>query len=121
MPGLMARAKSILGSQKTPTLTIVASQTALELPHQSNVFLITAGATETIGTVNANRDVECGRIVYIIAADDTSAVTFTNDDTPTARGQMDLGGSDVVLDDRDVLCLIQREDGSWLRMFNTNN
>ena len=123
MPGFISRVKSTHGSLAPPTITVPTAATDdLDLPQHSNVFLVTAPSNITgMSTCNLNKPIETGRIVLLIAADSTANLVFTNDDTPTSKGQMDLGGSDITLDDRDVLCLIQRSDGSWLRIFNTNN
>lgn len=119
--GFYSRVQSILGLEDPRVLTLVASQTTLRLPKGSNNFEITSPATETIATIDALGRISGGRVVIFVAKIGSAAVTFTNNNATTTKGQMELGGSNIVLDDNDVLVLWQRPDGTWIRITNTNN
>lgn len=121
MPGFIAKAKSMVGSGRVPILTIVASQTNVDLPGDSNVFEWTAGATETIATINANRRIQGGRIIVVFGATASAAVTVTNNAGTTTKGQIDAGAADITIDNDDTMVLVQRRNGTWVELASQNN
>ena len=48
-------------------------------------------------------------------------VVFTNTDSTTTSGYMDLGGANITLQPTGVLCVYVRNDGAAIRVFNTTN
>ena len=122
MPGVMARLKSIVGGGTAPpTITLSASQTAIELPNHSCVFELTSSATETIATINANADIDYGRVIYIHGATATAAITLTNNAGTTTKGQIDAGAGDITIDNDDTCSLLQRRNGTWIELSSQNN
>ncbi len=111
---LGARANSWFG-QLYPEQTIVAATTTA-VPDDVTNCLISGSVTITSLTAI----VMPGRVVVFEGATG-AAVVFTNTDDTTTSGQMDLGGSNVTLGASDILALKQRGDGSWVRLWNTNN
>jgi hypothetical protein len=89
-----------------------AATLVLPAGHDSFVMSGTATVTDLQGGRN-------GRVVLFRGLSGTT--TFTNTNGTTTRGQMDLGGSNVALAADDILVLVGRSDGSWLRLFSTDN
>lgn len=115
---LWGRLKSLFGTREGGIETVAAAIT-LVLPDQTNLMYMTGTATVT--SLNASRRIEAGRTVWFVQSD-SGTTTFTNSGATTTKGAMDLGGaSNLDLAQTDVLCLQQRSDGSWLRMFSTDN
>lgn len=125
----LSRLKSIAGYQTPPTLTLTGT-IDLILPSSSDSFYLTAAAGVTVSTINAGTSlvdkpaIMPGRIVHLEALPTSaSTITFTDQGATQTRGYMDLGGisADFVMSATDVLCLKQREDGSWVEQYETDN
>jgi len=110
-----SRAKSTLGGDRERnTLTAAAT---LAVPDDTNYVALTGTASVTSLTAGSQTR---NRLVYFYQSD-SGSTTFTNTDGASTAGTMDLGGSNVVLGQTDVLAVFLREDGTWVRIFNTNN
>lgn len=114
---LWSRIKSLMGTREGGVETVAAA-TSLTIPDDSNLVYLTGTATVT--SLNGSSRIEAGRTVFFYQSD-SGTTTFTNTDDTTTKGQMDLGGGSVAVANSDVLCVSQRPDGSWIRLFNTNN
>ncbi len=104
------------GSLSPPRLVIAASQTALELPSNRNVFELTAASTETLATINANLPIMPGRMIIIYGATASAAITITNNAGTTTKGQIDAGAADLTIDNDDSAILLQRANGTWIEL-----
>lgn len=115
--GFMSRIKDLFGAPGQRSGTTVAAATSVYVPDDMAWVPLTGSATitELLADVSSRR-----RIVFFIQSDSGSTV-FTNTDGATTAGTMDLGGSDITLGQTDVLCLRLHIDGTWVRVFNTNN
>jgi hypothetical protein len=107
-----ARLKSIAGGDRVDT--DVAQGTTIVVPDNTNLVYITGSASVTVATLKGNAST-ANRLVTFVQKG-TGTTTFENDDTPAAN-QMDLGGSNRALGQHDVLCLLLKPDGTWLRAF----
>lgn len=121
----LSRLKSISGYQTPPTLTLTGT-IDLILPTSSDSFYLTAAAGVTVSTINASTGAAImpGRIIHLEALPTSaSTITFTDQGATQTRGYMDLGGisANFVMSATDVLCLKQREDGSWVEQYETYN
>jgi hypothetical protein len=110
-----SRTKSTAGGRFTRTE--LTSAATLNVPDDMNLVLLTGTASVT--ALNAGLSTR-NRIVTFVQHG-TGSTTFTNTDGATAAGTMDLGGSNVVLGQTDILVLLLRANGTWLRITNTNN
>lgn len=115
--GFMARIKDLFGSNGSSGAVTVAAATTVYVPDWMGWVPMTG--TATITTLNA--DISGRRRLVYFYQSDSGATTFTNTDGTTTAGKMDLGGSNVVLGQTDVLCLRLHSDGSWVRVFSTDN
>jgi hypothetical protein len=61
-----------------------------------------------------------GRTITFIGVTTTGPAFANNNDT-TTQYQMDLGGSNRTIAPQDILCLMQKSDGTWLMLYTTNN
>lgn len=104
--GFWSRLKSIAGGD-IPTATL-ASASTLVLPDNRNVFLI-SGST-TVNLISAPAYTR-GRLITLIGAASAN-VTFTNNNTTSTAGQMNLRGSDRQLLEDYVLQLWIKDDGT---------
>lgn len=112
------RVNTFVGSNhaQAPTYASAASQV---IDSSSSVIYVTGSATIT-SLLTADGVVTPGHYVEFHGGA-SAAVVFTNTNDTTTSGQMDLGGSNITLGERDVLALRRESDGSWTRVFNTNN
>ena len=97
-------------------INTIASAATVSVPDEESVFFVSG--TTTITTLNGVASAR-GRVVWFVGADASGAtqVTFTNTNGTTTAGQMDLGNqSNVVLSDRDVLCLYLTAGGYWIAL-----
>lgn len=101
-------------------ITTLASAASWQLPGEVvGSFEITGSATVTSLTLPSGI-VQGGRIVVFYGGE-SAAVVFTNTNDTTTAGQMDLGGANITISDQDVLVLMMKNNGTWIRVFNTNN
>jgi hypothetical protein len=112
--GFWSRLKSIAGGD-IPTATL-ASASTLVLPDNRNVFLI-SGST-TVNLISAPPYTR-GRLITLIGSDSCN-VTFTNNNTTTTTGQMNLRGANVQLLQEYVLQLWLKDDGTLLIVNTTS-
>lgn len=89
-----------------PTLTAAAT---LRLPDSSNEILLSG--TNTVTSLLSGNTILPGREVTFVGS--SGVTTFTNTTGTTTNGQMDLGGVNIAISAKDVLCLIQLSNGSW--------
>lgn len=94
----------------TPTATCI-------LPAGEYNFIVLGSATITSLPVPA---ANVGTIVRFRGGA-SAGVVFTNTDGATTPGQMDLGGSNITLGAGDYLELELIANGTWLRIYSTNN
>lgn len=112
---MWSRLKSIAGGDRDFYTLAVATTT--NVPSSSNLFALTGTATVTSLLASANTR---NRIVTFYQSD-SGATTLTNTNGTSTAGQMDLGGSDIVLGQDDSVDLLLRPDGSWLRISSVSN
>lgn len=124
---VQARVNNLFGGADIiPTLTATSAGT-LTIPAGATFINITAASVLTVGSATvaafslpaASRN----RLLFFYNSGN-NAITFKNIDTPsmtstTTVGFMDLGGSDRVLDNTDIICVYVRADGSAIRVFST--
>jgi hypothetical protein len=115
MHGFFARLKNIFGGQ-AQDVTLAAAAT-LDVPDHAGFVDLTGTATITALRAPAYSR----RRVVFFRQSDSGTTTFTNTDDTTTANEMDLGGSNVALGQTDVICLRLLSNGSWLRVFSTNN
>lgn len=92
------------------SFTAMDSAATLTLPDNSNLIVLSGNATVTSLLVNV---LQPWREVTFVSALSTTVFTNTND--PTVAGTIDLGGSNFSLGVEDVLKLMLRPDGTWVR------
>lgn len=112
---MSGRVNSFFGQQYA--LTTIVSATTVDLPGDVCNCLISGSATIT--TLNPPAILPGMTVIFEAVAG--AAPVFTNTDDTTTPGQMDLGGSNITLSASDVLALKLRSDGSWVRLWSTNN
>lgn len=93
----------------------VASATNMAIPDGAYVINV-SGTTEITKLLGAKSP---GRIV-ILKAITTTGPALTDSGASATEGQMDLGGA-LTLGPTDVIGLLQNNNGSWVRVFSTNN
>lgn len=100
-------------------VTSIPVAAALVLPDETvGPFELTG--TATITSITIPGDVQPGRFLIFYGAT-SAAATFTNTNDTTTAGQMDLGGANIVVNQQDVLVLMQKANGTFIRVFNTDN
>ncbi len=124
---MWSRVKSWAGGGRLYEYTINVADGGtgtMYLPDDSNVFTLVGPE----GSVGISKIFASGatrnRKVYLYQKYDASITpetVFTNTDGASVEGEMDLGGSDVTLGATDVLALLLRPDGTWVRIFTTDN
>lgn len=112
---MWSRLKSIMGGDRTDYS--IAAATTVNVPDSTNFVSLTG--TATITTLNGDLTTR-NRLVHFYQSD-SGATTFTNTDSTTTAGQMDLGGSNITLGQTDFLTLWLRDDGVWVRVSTSNN
>lgn len=118
--GMWDRVKGIIGGDSTIWSKTFASATTLNVP--DDIFWMDLTGTATVSALVA-ADFTRGRLL-ILYQSDTGVTTLNNSPGTTTTDQMDLGSldnSNLVLSNTDLVCLRLRPDGSWIRVFNTNN
>lgn len=126
---MMARLKSIAGGNRNShVITVPGVQgdtiADLDVPDDSNIFAFTTAEEGiTITRLAATQGTRNRKVVFYMkpVVDTSGFITLTNNDTPTLPGEMDLGGSDITLDPTDVLVMLLRTDGTWVRLRHTDN
>ena len=108
-------AKALMGTIPPLHITVVAD---LDFPSHARIVFTTGTATVT--SIQKNKPTRPGQVLILIH-ETTGAATYTNTDGAATKGSMDLGGSNLVIADSDVLVIQQRRNGSWIRIFSTNN
>lgn len=114
------RLKGLVGGESNFLYRTVAAATSIYVP--DDAFHVRLTGTATVTSLNAAAFAR-GREVRFYQSD-TGVTTFTNSPGTTTAGQMDLGSQDnsnIVLNSTDILALWLREDGTWIRLWNTNN
>ena len=117
---MWTRLKSLVGGNSVIYNKTVAAAATLNVPDDLTWVPLTGTATVTALVASPYTR---GRLCFFYQSD-TGATTFTNSTATTTANQMDLGAldpSNIVLSGTDVLCLYCRPDGSWVRVFHTNN
>lgn len=115
------------GYSRTPTINVpgVQGQTiVLNLPDHSNVFALTTSEEGVnIGDLLAADNTRNRKVwLYMKPTVDTNGyVTLVNTDNASVAGEMDLGGSDITLEESDAVCLLLRDNGTWLKLRVTDN
>lgn len=107
--GFMARIKSLAGGNgQVPS---IASATTVNLPNDSNAFLLTGTTTITSLICDPRSR---NRMVTFFGTTSTAA-TFTNTNSPAAN-KMYLHGANRTIQDDDVIQLYCKNDGTWILM-----
>ena len=96
------------------TIPTIASAATLVIPDNVTNMYVSGSTTVTL----LSSTFLPGRVIVIYG---TGGVVLTNTDDTTTLGQMDLGGSNLTLAASDIAALMQRNDGSWVRLFSTDN
>lgn len=109
MSGLAGRIKSVAGAS-LPSKNTLTAATTLYLPAGTNEFYLTGTATVT--SLGGPTTEYLPREITLIG--ESGATTLTNTTGTTTAGQMDLGGSNIVISAKDVVKLRRRRDGTWL-------
>jgi hypothetical protein len=115
MPGFMARLKGIFGG--SPNHISIAAAATITVPDHAGWVNLTG--TDTVTSLRASPSSR-GRIVFFNQTD-SGTTTFTNTNDTTTEHLMDTGGSNAAVGQSDVLALRLRPDGSWVRVFLTDN
>jgi hypothetical protein len=100
-----------------PAIPTIASATQVWLPDDVSIAYISG--TTAITTVKPATIIP-GRTITFIGVTTTGPAFANNNDT-TTQYQMDLGGSNRTIAPQDILCLMQKSDGTWLMLYTTNN
>jgi hypothetical protein len=113
-----SRIKSIAGGDRVDATVVNPADHTFNVPDSTNLVYLTGSDTGITALVanSATRN----RIVYFVQ-DDTGSTVFTNTNGATVANTMDLGGSNITLGEHDVLGLLLKSDGTWLRLFSANN
>lgn len=106
----------VLHGRGVTPITVAAT---LTLPDET-VGPFELSGTATITSISLPGDVQPGRCLIFYGAASVAA-TFTNTNDTTTAGQMDLGGANIVLNQQDVLVLMQKSNGTFIRVFSTDN
>lgn len=109
----IARLKSLFGEIDRVYELNADSMSDLGIPEGVGTIYLSCTSTQTVTTIGANLRIIPNRILRIYGVAGTT--TFTNNDGTTTKGQMDLGGSNRAVAATDVLELMQRADGTWVR------
>ena len=110
---MWSRVKSLLGGHGP--LRSIASAATFYYPDDDNAIYISG--TATITSLNTGQHMRVRKVMFIGAVG--ANVTFTNTNTPTTAGQMFLQGSNIVMNEDDVVELICKEDGTWILVNTT--
>lgn len=113
--GVWSRLKSVMGGDRVDYT--LAAGTTIVVPDSSNLFYLTGTATVTALQAGAHTR---NRLVTFIQSD-SGTTTLTNTNGTSTANEMDLGGSNVALGQADVIELLLRSDGSWVRVSSQNN
>lgn len=117
---MFPRLKNLVGGESNFLYRTVAAGTTINVPDDLTWVRLTGTATCTALVASAFTR---GREVRFYQSD-SGATTFTNSPGTTTANQMDLGSQDnsnIVLSNTDILALWLREDGTWIRLWNTSN
>ena len=112
---MSARIKSTAGGDtQNPT---VASGTTIFVPDETNFVSLSGSATCTsLRAGNHTRN----RLVWFMSA--SGSTVLSDNHSAGVAGTMDLGGGgDITLGETDVICLLLRGDGTWLRATGVAN
>lgn len=126
---VQARVNQLLGGNDTnPTVSpyLSGSNYQIDIPGIGSWINVTTTTSTTLGGTGTTNPVFTmpswarGRMLWFYNSGSNDAI-FKNNDGTTTPGYMDLGGSDITVGPTDVLCVYVRQDGSAIRVFNTNN
>ncbi len=111
-----ARVKNMFGGD-ADGVNSVTSAASVSVPDGTSVLYV--GGSTKIDFLYCNPSTR-GRLL-ILVGDTSGTASLDNVDGTTTDGQMDLGGSDVNVADSDVVVLLSRMDGTWVRVLSTDN
>jgi hypothetical protein len=115
MPGFMARLKSIFGG--SPNDVSIAAAATITVPDHAGWIDLTG--TDTVTALKA-APYSRGRVVFFHQSD-SGTTTFTNTNDTSTENEMDCGGSNLALGQADVAAFRLKRNGSWVKVFSTNN
>jgi hypothetical protein len=104
-----SRIKCMLGGHGE--LETLASAATINVPDESNAFYL-SGTTTITSILVGNKALRNRQITFIGAAG--AAVTFTNTNTPTTAGQMELRGANRLLEADGSIDLFIKNDGTLI-------
>lgn len=110
---IWSRLKSMAGGHGT--LKTLASAATLYVPPDDNAYYL-SGST-TITSLSVPKYLYNRKVTFIGAA--SAAVVFTNTNTLATAGEMYLQGSNLTLNESDVLELFCQNDGTWILLNTT--
>lgn len=111
-----ARVKDMFGGDAIG-VNSVTSAASVAVPDGVSVLYV--GGSTKIDFLYCNPSTR-GRLL-ILVGDTSGTASLDNVDGAATDGQMDLGGSDVNVADSDVVVLLSRMDGTWVRVLSTDN
>lgn len=106
---MLARWKSMAGGNGPPVTVASAATITLEDKDSCNYI----SGTTTVTSLLVSNKALYNRIHTFIGAAG-AAVAFTNTNTPTTVGQMNLKGSNQTLQEDQVMQLFLKNDGTWI-------
>ena len=111
-------AKQMFGGAARGTATI-ASAATIVVPEEGSIFYVSG--TTAVTSLLCSKQMR-GRSVTFVGTSNVGNV-FTNTDSATVEGTMDLGGNDVTLGPASILQLYCKpENGAWVMLdFQFNN
>jgi hypothetical protein len=104
-----SRLKTLLGGKGN--LKTLASAATLTIPDSDNAFFV-SGTTAITSLLVTGGHVRNRKVAFIGASG--ASVLFTNTNTPTTAGQMELRGVDRTISADTVLELYCKSDGTWI-------
>lgn len=111
-----ARVKDLFAGDGTGPNTVVSASSVTIADSVSVLYV--SGSTK-IDFLYCNPSTR-GRLLVLVG-DTSGTASLDNVDGAATEGQMDLGGSDVNVADSDVVVLLSRADGTWVRVLSTDN
>lgn len=124
---VQARVNNLLGGLSNQiTVTCASTGQTIAIPDNAAWITLNPTAATTFGTgttipVFSVPSFARNRLVYFHNPSSSYDVTFINRNDTTAAGYADLGGSDRVLSQNDILCLYIKADGAAVMVSLTNN
>lgn len=117
---VQARVNQMFGGSDAPaTMSISGTVSDARVPDIASYVRITGASTPIIsGLVVPSWS--RGRLVIFENVGSTS-IQFNNTNGAATANQMDLGGANIALAQDDILALFCRPNGTWIRVFSTDN